>query len=239
MKASELRLHHGFLSLGCQCTTKNWLRIVILQAITATQHDEFDWSTKHFPMSSRTGALEPGTQCSCIGEGKFCGNQRCIWLPLWLIILNWTNLRGEVSTQHQNAKFNITRNNRLKCLGGCHRCECPSKSYLDTDTHFRSKSTARVKKTVMAAAAGIPGAGRPVVQFCHNGRQHTEGPAVRDYEREHRRSGFHLFFSTFWMISTFCLFQMHMRDSLHQIDHGVIIHVLRAILRLFYGNNMF
>jgi len=71
-----------------------------------------------------------------------------------------------------------------------------------------------------------------------HGRQHTEGPAARDYERERTRSGFHLFFSTFWMISTFCLFQMHMRDSLHQIDHGVIIHVLRAILRLFYGKNM-
>ena len=104
----------------------------------------------------------------------------------------------------------------LKCLGGCHRCECPPKSYLDTDTQFRSKITARVKKTVMAAAAGIPGAGRPVVQFCHNGRQHTKGPAGRDYRREHSRLGFHLFFSTFWMISTFCLFQMHMRDSLHQ-----------------------
>ena len=31
---------------------------------------------------------------------------------------------------------------------------------------------------------------------------------------------------------------MHMRDSLHQIDHGVIIHVLQGMLRLFYGNNM-
>ena len=49
----------------------------------------------------------------------------------------------------------------------------------------------------MAAAAGIPGASRPVVQFCHNGLQHTEGPAARDYERERKRSGFHLFFSTF------------------------------------------
>ena len=90
----------------------------------------------------------------------------------------------------------------------------------------------------MAAAAGIPGAGRLVVQFGLNGRQQTEGAAGGDYERERKRSGFHLFFSTFWMISTFCLFQMHMRDSLHQIDHGVIIHVLRAILRLFYGKNM-
>ncbi len=35
----------------------------------------------------------------------------------------------------------------------------------------------------------------------------------------------------------FSLFQMFIRDSLHHIYHGVIIHVLREILRLFYGNN--
>ena len=40
-----------------------------------------------------------------------------------------------------------------------------------------------------------------------------------------------------WAGAHFCLFQMYMRDSLHQIDYGVIIHVLRGILRLFYGNN--
>ena len=35
--------------------------------------------------------------------------------------------------------------------------------------------------------------------------------------------------------ATSCVFQMYMRDSLHQVDHGIIIHVLRAILRLFHG----
>ena len=35
----------------------------------------------------------------------------------------------------------------------------------------------------------------PAVQFCHDGRQHTEGPAGCDYEcREHKLSGLHLFF---------------------------------------------
>ena len=91
---------------------------------------------------------------------------------------------------------------------------------------------------MQAAAAGIPGAHRPVVEFSSNGRTHTEGPAARSYDREHQRSGFHLFFSAFWLIPNFCLFQMHMRDSLQKIDHGVIIHVLRGILRLFYGHNM-
>jgi len=77
-----------------------------------------------------------------------------------------------------------------------------------------------------------------VVDFSNDGLKHTAGPDGRYYERERKLSGFHLFFNCFWLVSTFCLFQMHMRDSLHQIDHGVIIHVLRGILRLFFGNNM-
>jgi len=111
--------------------------------------------------------------------------------------------------------------------------------YLDTDTTFKAKTTAKVRKTVKSASGGIPGAGRPVVEFSNDGRTHTEGPAGRQYEREHKRAGFHLFFNAFWLVSSFCLFQMYMRDSLHQIDHGVVIHVLRGILRLFYGNNTF
>ena len=128
-------------------------------------------------------------------------------------------------------------NNVLQYTGGCHRCECPPKSYLDPATTFKVKTTSRVKKTVTAASAGIPGADRPVVVCSHEGTRHSEGPAGRNYERERTRAGFHLFFNAFWLVSNFCLFQMYMRDSLHAIDHGVIIHVLRGILRLFYGNN--
>ena len=93
---------------------------------------------------------------------------------------------------------------------------------------------------MQAAAAGKPGAGRPVVNFGKDasGLKHSKGPEARHYDREHKCSGFHLFFNVFWNVSSFCLFQMHMRDSLHQIDHGVIIYVLRGVLRLFYGNNM-
>ena len=90
-------------------------------------------------------------------------------------------------------------------------------------------------KTVRATSAGIPGAGRPVVEFSQEGRT-TEGPAGRHYEGEHKRAGYHLFFNAFWLVSHFCLFQMYMRDSLHQVDHGIVIHVLRGILRLFFGN---
>lgn len=77
-----------------------------------------------------------------------------------------------------------------------------------------------------------------MVEFSNYGRTHKKGPAGSHYDTEHKRSGYHLFFNAFWLVSNFCLFQMYMRDSLHQIDHGVIIHVLRGILRLFFGNNV-
>ena len=65
-----------------------------------------------------------------------------------------------------------------------------------------------------------------MLEFSNDGRTHTEGPAGPHYEGEHKRAGYHLFFNAFWLVSHFCLFQMYMRDSLHQTDHGVIIHVL-------------
>ena len=111
-------------------------------------------------------------------------------------------------------------------------------SYLDAQRTFKPKTTAKVRKAVEAAAKGIPGASCPVIEFSNQGRTHKEGPAGRTYERERTRTGFHLFFNAFWNVPNFCLFQMSMRDSLHQIDHGVVIHVLRGILRSCYGNNV-
>ena len=76
--------------------------------------------------------------------------------------------------------------------------------YLDTYTKFKAKTMARVKKTVKAASAGIPGAGHPVVEFSNDGRMQIEGPAGRHNEQEHTRAGFHLFFNAFWLVSNFC-----------------------------------
>jgi hypothetical protein len=42
-----------------------------------------------------------------------------------------------------------------------------------------------------------------------------------------------LFFNAFWLIPHFCINLMYMRDTLHQIDSGVIISFLKAILRKF------
>jgi hypothetical protein len=42
-----------------------------------------------------------------------------------------------------------------------------------------------------------------------------------------------LFFNAFWLIPHFCINLMYMRDTMHQIDSGVIVSFLKAILRKF------
>ena len=66
-------------------------------------------------------------------------------------------------------------------------------------------------------------------------RRQVQDPRQKFYEASRQRVGAHLVYNAFWLVNTFCLYQMHMRDSLHQVDHGIIVHILRAILRLFWG----
>ena len=56
---------------------------------------------------------------------------------------------------------------------------------------------------------------------------------VRFYESQRKKAGAHLFFNAFWLIPHFCINLMYMRDTMHQIDSGVIISFLKAILRKF------
>ena len=53
------------------------------------------------------------------------------------------------------------------------------------------------------------------------------------YESQRKKAGAHLFFNAFWLIPHFCINLMYMRDTMHQIDSGVIISFLKAILRKF------
>jgi hypothetical protein len=48
-----------------------------------------------------------------------------------------------------------------------------------------------------------------------------------------KKSGENLVFTSnaFWLIPHFCINRMYMRDTMHQIDSGVIISFLKAILR--------
>ena len=95
----------------------------------------------------------------------------------------------------------------------------------------------------MKAAVGEDGSGldfnEAVVVHGDSERSTRPGRESSQYESSRSVAGAHLLFNAFWLCSSFCIFQMHMRDSLHQIDHGIIIHVLRGILRLFLGNNMY
>ena len=94
---------------------------------------------------------------------------------------------------------------------------------------------------VFEAAAGSSGCRsdqkRPVVEFSADGKNSKAGPAAASYEKTRAAAGCHLVFNAFWLVSMFCMCQMYMRDSLHQIDHGVFIHILRAILRIFLGKS--
>jgi hypothetical protein len=56
---------------------------------------------------------------------------------------------------------------------------------------------------------------------------------ARFYESQRKKAGAHLFFNAFWLIPHFCINLVYMRDTMHQIDSGVIISFLKAILRKF------
>jgi hypothetical protein len=62
---------------------------------------------------------------------------------------------------------------------------------------------------------------------------HSLGPNAAKYERFHAHAGAHLVFNAFWKVQHFCVHQMLMRDPMHQIDLGAIVHLIRAILRKF------
>ena len=77
-------------------------------------------------------------------------------------------------------------------------------------------------------------AGEPVVDWGKApDHVHAPGPNAANYERFRESAGAHLVFNAFWQIQHFCVHQMLMRDPMHQIDLGAIIHLIKAILRKF------
>ena len=105
---------------------------------------------------------------------------------------------------------------------------------------FASKSGSERRREVTRAAGGKgihvrgmqPGA--PVVDWGEApDHVHSPGPNAANYERFSESAGAHLVFNAFWKIQHFCVHQMLMRDPMHQIDLGAIVHLIRAILRKF------
>ena len=120
----------------------------------------------------------------------------------------------------------------------CHRCHATRKDFLSTST-FPSKSTASRQRAVEQAAAGQGAVLRGMHAGCvvdfgeHPDRIHSPGPNEAHYEHFRALAGAHLIYNAFWAIQHFCVFQMLMRDPMHQIDMGAIVHLIRAILRKF------
>jgi len=114
---------------------------------------------------------------------------------------------------------------------GITRTSSSREDFLETERMARQKTSWEVKTAVLAAAAGAHSRGRPVVEWDAEGRR-LPGPSVRSYDRVRKPAfaGAHLVQNAFWLAQGFCACQMLMRDPMHQIDHGVIIYLMRAIL---------
>jgi hypothetical protein len=104
------------------------------------------------------------------------------------------------------------------------------------------KTTKDTRAAVTAAASGDGlralgmqrmGTG-PVVQWNDDGSSVRPGPESSHYEAGRAECGAHLLFNAFWKVANCCVHQLLLRDSMHQIDLGVIIRLIMAILRKYW-----
>ncbi len=106
---------------------------------------------------------------------------------------------------------------------------------------FASNSSLEQRREITRQAAAGKGirlrelrAGEPVVNWGEApDHVHAPGPNAANYERFRESAGAHLVFNAFWKTQHFCVHQMLMRDPMHQIDLGAIIHRIKAVLRKF------
>ena len=100
--------------------------------------------------------------------------------------------------------------------------------------HAELRTTTAHRQAVDDEVAGKHTGGRPVVTWHPQTKEMVPGPASMYYESGRKRAGCHLVYNAFWAIQGFCIYQMCMRDPMHQMDKGVIVQLLKAILRLYY-----
>jgi hypothetical protein len=80
----------------------------------------------------------------------------------------------------------------------------------------------------------IQGQTGPVVDWGQEPtRTHSAGPNASHYEAFRNCCGAHLVYNAFWNVKHFCVHQMLMSDPMHQVDLGVIVHLIKAILRKY------
>jgi len=105
--------------------------------------------------------------------------------------------------------------------------------FLSTD-NAPARTTTAHRQAVDDEVAGNNTGGRPVVTWLPQTKEMVPGPASKYYESGRKRAGCHLVFNAFWAIQGFCIYQMCMRDPMHQMDKGVIVQLLKAILHLYH-----
>ena len=119
----------------------------------------------------------------------------------------------------------------------CHRCTV-CKGHFLSGNHYPAKSTLKRRSEITSVAGGAAGGKRPqpggaIVTWDADGSNVRQGPAAASYEAARKTCKAHLLFNAFWLIPFFCVHQMLMRDPMHQIDLGVILHHIKAILRKY------
>ena len=118
----------------------------------------------------------------------------------------------------------------------CHRCPACKGQFLFAN-RLPAKSTAKRRPEITRVAGGALARGRlrrgPIVTWDADGSNVRPGPSADKYEPARKECNSHLLFNAFWMLSFFCVHQMIPRDPMHQIDLGVILHLIRAILRKY------
>lgn len=120
----------------------------------------------------------------------------------------------------------------------CHRCTATRKNFLSSAVYqTKTVNTRRAQITEAAKGSGLHLRGMqsgPVVDWGEEEKPtHSPGPNSSHYEVFRTLCNAHLVFNAFWRIPHFCVHQMLMRDPMHQVDLGVIVHLIRAILRKF------
>ena len=119
------------------------------------------------------------------------------------------------------------------CVNSCFRCRVKKVDFLST-AHAPARTTAAHRQAVEDEVAGKNTGGRPVVTWHPQTKEMVPGPASKFYESGRKRAGCHQVYNAFWAIQGFCIYQMCMRDPMHQMDKGVIVQLLKAILHLYY-----
>ena len=103
--------------------------------------------------------------------------------------------------------------------------------------------TTKDKRAAVTAAAtgdglralGMRGMGSgDVVEWNEDGSCVRPGPESLHYEASRGECGAHLLFNAFWAVVNCCVHQLLMKDPMHQIDLGIIIRLIMAILKKYW-----